>query len=490
MLTIPVPVAARMFLLCDSKISVQYPSLIPKGTKGENLMLHTEKNFPRWIPLLGGLLGSTTCGMLLYAFSVFIRPLQLQFGWSVPDVAMAYALICLVFGLMTFPAGRLSDKYGSRNVVLVGGIIMAFGFFMVSTITPPDPAVISAGGEAARNAGKTPLYLMYLYYGVIAGFGGGCVYLPPIATAPKWWPDKRALATGFAVAGLGLGSFVMAPMATSMINYFGSALPVFKYVGIAMGAMVIIAAFCLKEPPKDYRPAGWDPAAQAHGANAGKSCRDYTYEETKKTHQFWLLWIAYFCGSFAGLMVIGLIAKHGIDAMTLVYRSKEELDAAAVIPENIAKGIAMSASLAPSTLAVFNAAVRIMVGPLADKIGTKKIFVALFGLQTAAMLLLFPAGKSAALLAACAGLIGWNYGAMFTLFPATLLQYYGPANQGSNYGLLFTAWGIAGFCGPFFGGKLQALTGSFFVPFIVSAAVLAASTAILATLKAPDRIPS
>ena len=136
-----------------------------KETKGENLMPQTEKTFPRWIPLLGGLLGSTTCGLLLYAFSVFIRPLQAQFGWSVPDVAMAYALICLIFGLMTFPAGRLSDRYGSRKVVLVGGIIMAFGFFMVSTITPPDPAVIAAGGEAAKAAGKKPLYLLYLLRG-------------------------------------------------------------------------------------------------------------------------------------------------------------------------------------------------------------------------------------------------------------------------------------------------------------------------------------
>ena len=453
-------------------------------------MPQTEKTFPRWIPLLGGLLGSTTCGLLLYAFSVFIRPLQAQFGWSVPDVAMAYALICLVFGLVTFPAGRLSDKYGSRKVVLAGGIVMSLGFFMVSTITPPDPAVIAAGGETARAAGRAPLYLLYLYYGVIAGLGGGCVYLPPIATAPKWWPDKRGLATGFTVVGLGLGSFVMAPMATGMINHFGSALPVFKYVGAAMGIMVVVAALCLKEPPKGYKPAGWIPPTISSPEGIAKSYRDYTYEETKKTAQFWLLWAAYFCGSFAGLMVIGLIAKHGIDAMTIVYKAKEGLDAAAGIPEAVSKSIAMSASLAPSTLAVFNAAVRVMVGPLSDRIGTKKIFVTLFALQTLAMLILFPAGKTAALLAACAGLIGWNYGAMFTLFPATLLQYYGPTNQGSNYGLLFTAWGVAGFCGPYFGGKLQAMTGSFFVPFIVSAAVLALSVVILATLKAPARLPA
>ena len=400
---------------------------------------------------------------------------------------MAYALICLIFGLVTFPAGRLSDKLGPKIVVLLGGIVMAFGFFMVSTITPPDPAVVSAGGDALKAANRTPLYLLYLYYGVICGLGGGCVYLPPIATAPKWWPDRRALATGFTVVGLGLGSFIMAPLATGMINHFGSALPVFKYVGIAMGIMVVLAALCLKVPPAGYKPAGWNPPVAAAGAGAPKAFRDYTYEETKSSPQFWLLWLAYFGGSFAGLMCIGLIAKHGIDAMSIAYRIKEGLDAKATIPADAMKTIAMAAAGAPSALAITNAAVRILIGPLADKIGTKKIFITLFILQAIAFLALFPAGNTATLLALCAAVIGWNYGAMFTLFPATLLQYYGPTAQGSNYGLLFTAWGVAGFCGPYFGGKIQAATGSFFVPFVIAAAVLGVAILILVSLKAPEK---
>ena len=450
-------------------------------------MSQNETTFPRWIPLLGGLLGSTTCGLLLYAFSVFIRPLQKQFGWTVPEVALAYALICLIFGLVTFPAGRLSDKLGPKIVVLVGGLVMAFGFFMVSTITPPDPAVVTAGGDALTAANRTPLYLLYLYYGVICGLGGGCVYLPPIATAPKWWPDRRALATGFTVVGLGLGSFIMAPLATGMINHFGSALPVFKYVGIAMGIMVVAAALCLKVPPAGYKPAGWNPPVAATGAGAPKAFRDYTYEETKSSPQFWLLWLAYFGGSFAGLMCIGLIAKHGIDAMSIAYRIKEGLEAKATIPADAMKTIAMAAAGAPSALAITNAAVRILIGPLADKIGTKKIFITLFILQAIAFLALFPAGSTATMLALCAAVIGWNYGAMFTLFPATLLQYYGPTAQGSNYGLLFTAWGVAGFAGPYLGGKIQAATGSFFVPFVVAAAVLGVAILILISLKAPEK---
>lgn len=446
-----------------------------------------QSTFPRWIPLLGGLLGSTTCGLLLYAFSVFIKPLMNQFGWTVPEVALAFAIICLVFGLVTFPAGRLSDRIGPLKVVLFGSILMAVGFILVSTLGPPDAATLAAGGDALISSNRTSLYLLYLYYGVIAGVGGGCVYLPPIATAPKWWPDRRALATGFTVVGLGLGSFIMAPLATGMINHFGSALPVFKYVGIAMAIMGIAAAFCLRLPPAGWKPAGWNPPAPAGGTDTVKAFRDYTYEETKSTSQFWLLYVAYFCGSFAGLMVIGLIAKHGIDAMTLVKKAELGLGAADALPENVANSIAMAAAGAPAALALTNAAVRVLIGPVADKTGTRILFIALFALQVVAMLVLFPAGKSAAMLAVCAGLIGWNYGAMFTLFPATLLQYFGASAQGSNYGLLFTAWGLAGFAGPYIGGLIQKSTGSFMIPFAISAVLLAVAIVIFFTLKAPEK---
>ena len=444
--------------------------------------------FPRWIPLVGGLLGSTTCGMLLYAFSVFIKPLMDEFGWTVSQVSLAYALICLCFGI--FPAGQISDRFGPRKVVLFGGLLMAFGFYMVSTITAPDRALLLAGDAAAKAASQKALYQLYLYYGVIAGFGGSMVYLPPVATAPKWWPDKRALATGFSVVGLGLGSFIMAPLATRMMAAFGgSSLPVFKYVGMAMAVMVVLASLCMQLPPPGYSPAGWMRGTVPAGTVV-RNWRDYTHAETRKTPQFWLLWVAYFCGSFAGLMIIGLIAKHGIDAMGAAWRVQQGLDAVAAIPADVSKKIAMAAAFAPSTLAIFNAAVRILVGSLIDRVGIKKLFIVLFTLQVATIIALYPAGQNTMLLALCAGLIGWNYGAMFTLFPATLLQYYGSSAQGSNYGMLFTAWGVAGFCGPFLGGKLQVMTGSFLVPFMVAAAIVGVAALILMTLKAPEKKPA
>jgi OFA family oxalate/formate antiporter-like MFS transporter len=398
---------------------------------------------PRIVPLIGGVLGSTTCGALLYAWSVFIKPLNAEFGWSRADIALAFAIACLVFGLMTFPAGKLSDKFGPRIVVLVGSVILAIGFISSGFITEK--------------------WQLYITYGVIAGFGGGLIYLPPIATAPKWWPDRRALATGFSVVGLGLGSFIMAPLATYIIENYGWR-SVFMYVGIAMGIMAFIAALCLKNPPAGWKPAGWNP--QAAGGASAKTFRDYTHEETYKSSKFWMLYAAYFCGSFAGLMVISLIAAHGIDS---------GLDP-------------MKAAYAASFLAVMNAASRVLIGQVIDVVGSRVSFIAVFALQAVALVLLYPAGASLWPLWLVAALIGWNYGSMFTLFPATCLQYFGPTAQGSNYGLLFTAWGFAGFAGPYVGGWLKDSTGTYFAPFIAAAVLVALAVIILVVVKAPQRI--
>lgn len=423
---------------------------------------------PRWVPLLGGVLGSTTCGLLLYAFSVFIKPLRAQFGWTATEVQLAYAIAVLVFGLMTFPAGKLSDRFGPRPVVVIGGAILGIGFFMVSTIKT-----------------KADLGLLYLYYGLIAGFGGGLVYLPPIATAPKWWPDRRALATGLTVVGLGLGSFIMGPLATSMINAFGGALPVFRYVGIAMFFMAIIAGLCLQNPPPGYKPAGWNPPAPKEGAP--KAGRDYTFGETIRTAQFWMLYLAYFCGSFAGLMVIGVIAAHGINEMNKALAASMGV-AVSALPKDLTAAIAMKAAIATSCLNAANALVRILIGAIADKTGTRICFLVTFTLQVVAMLVLFPVGKILFLLCVVAIIIGWNYGAMFTLFPATCLQYFGPTAQGSNYGLLLTSWGIAGFVANLIAGQMFDRFGTYMVSFVIAAILVAIGVLVLAVTRPPRRL--
>jgi MFS transporter, OFA family, oxalate/formate antiporter len=401
-----------------------------------------EVGLPRWLPLLGGIGTSTTCGLLLYAWSVFIKPLNSTFGWNRAEIALAYSLCILIFGSVSYLAGRISDRYGPRIVVLIGGIVLGTGFFLAGFT-------------------ETKAWL-YLSYGVIAGVGGGLIYLPPIATTPKWWPDRSALATGCAVVGLGLGSFVMGPLATFLIENMGWRY-VFWYVGIAMGIMAILSSLTLVNPPKGWKPKGWNPPDPKIGA---KIARDYTFSEAIHTSQFWLLYASYFCASFAGLIVIGHVAGHGRDAGLT----------------------AMQAGWAISTLAVCNAATRIVTGLFVDRMGTRTLFLIYLSLQIVALLLLYPAGGVYWQLWVVAAVIGWNYGGMFTLYPATCLSYYGPRAHGANYGLLFTAFGLAGFAGPYMGGLWKDITGTYYVPFAIGAAMVAVSVLLIAIIRPPAKI--
>ena len=398
-----------------------------------------DTKIPRWLPLAGGVLSSTTCGLLLYAWSVFIKPLSAAFGWSRAEISLAYSLCILIFASVSYPAGRLSDRFGARFIVFSGGLILGLGFFL-----------------AGFTDSKTWLYITY---GVIAGIGGGMIYLPPIATAPKWWPDRRGLATGCAVVGLGLGSFIMGPLATMIIERLGWR-EVFWYVGIAMGVMAILSSLPLVNPPPGWKPKRWNPRSTPAGIH---TLQEIPFARTIRTPQFWLLYLAYFFASFSGLMVIGHIAGHGMDSGLT----------------------AIQAGLAVSTLAVCNAATRIVTGLFVDRLGTRTLFLLYFLIQIAALLLLYPAGPTYWQLWVVAAIIGWTYGGMFTLFPATCLNFYGAKSQGTNYGLLFTAFGLAGFAGPYAGGLLKDATGSYGIPFLLGAGMVGVSVILSAVTRPP-----
>jgi OFA family oxalate/formate antiporter-like MFS transporter len=122
---------------------------------------------------------------------------------------------------------------------------------------------------------------------------------------------------------------------------------------------------------------------------------------------------------------------------------------------------------------------------MVDKVGTRICFLSTFLLQVIVLLALYPAGANYLLLLLAAALIGWNYGAMFTLFPTACVQYFGATAQGSNYGLLFTAWGLAGFVGPYVAGILLDSFNTYFIPFAVAAAVVAISLIALFIIRPP-----
>jgi OFA family oxalate/formate antiporter-like MFS transporter len=173
--------------------------------------------------------------MTTYSWSLFIKPLNAEFGWSRAEIALAFAICCLVFGVLSFPAGKLSDKYGPKRVVATGGVLLGAGFILTGFIQSK--------------------YQLYATYGLMAGAGAGLIYLPPVALAPRWWPDRRALATGAIVLGLGMGLFIMAPLATYIMQDPAMGWrSVFRYCGIAMGLMALISGLLLRTPPEGWVP--------------------------------------------------------------------------------------------------------------------------------------------------------------------------------------------------------------------------------------------
>ena len=197
----------------------------------------------RWWRVVGGLSMNLALGTL-YAWSVFVAPLEKQFGWKRADTSMVFTIAVVVFALTFVVAGRIQDKFGPFDCSLAGGILVSLGFFLC--------------------AYTTSLTYLYVCFGVIGGLGNGFGYATPIPVMAKWFPDKRGLAVGLAVGGYGAGSAIFGPLAQlKLIPAYG--LPTtFQILGAIFLVMTMIGAFLLKNP------AG---GIQARGLDAGRRPR-------------------------------------------------------------------------------------------------------------------------------------------------------------------------------------------------------------------------
>src|SRR6266852_3239993 len=197
-----------------------------------------QSHISRWWRGVGGLSMNLALGTL-YAWSVFVAPLEKEFGWKRAQTSNVFTIAVVVFALSFIVAGRLQDKFGPFWVSLTGGVLVSLGFFLCSY--------------------THSLNYLYICFGVIGGLGNGFGYATPIPVMAKWFPDKRGLAVGLAVAGYGAGSAILAfivPPMLKALTWRGT----FLWLGIGYFVATIIGAFLLKNPPVGWKPAGWAPA--------------------------------------------------------------------------------------------------------------------------------------------------------------------------------------------------------------------------------------
>ena len=394
----------------------------------------------RWLVVVGALIIQICLGAI-YSWSVFVEPLKETFNYTTTQTQIIFSIGLATFAIVMIMAGKWQDKSGPRIVASAGGIVLGAGYIM-----------------ANFTGGSFPLIAATI--GIIGGAGIGLGYVCPIAACVKWFPDKRGMITGIAVAGFGAGAWIFAKVASNLIDEYG-VLETFFYLGVIFLFSVVIGAQLLRNPPEGWKPKDWNPETIKSKSDSGK---DFEWREIVKTKQFWMLWLMFMFGASAGLMVIGNLKPYG------VYSGLS----------------AATAANAVGVLALFNGAGRIIWGTASDKLGRKNSMTIMFLLQGVMMLGLIKMASSEMLLTVAAAWVGFNFGGNFALFTSTTADFFGTKHVGVNYGLVFTSYGVAGILGPILGGSVYDMTGSYLWAFIPAGIACILAAIISVSLKKPE----
>ena len=398
------------------------------------------KGRSRWWVVVGALVIQVSLGAV-YIWSVFQTPLKAVFeSWTETQVTLPAQILLASFALAVVFGGRIQDRLGPRIVATSGGIILGAGMILAKFT-----GNFSSGGA---------LIWLLVTFSILGGIGIGAAYVCPIATCVKWFPDKRGLVTGLAVAGFGAGAFFFAPLAKGLIaggayELLGAKLftlpqigvfNTFLVLGVIFLVCVVAGAQLLLNPPSGYIPEGCPPAlANASGPAA-------TPTEMIRTPTFWLLWVTYFAACSGGLQII-MKASPIWQSFSLGTLTP---------PVSIAAfgSVATAAAMAVSIIAIFNSTGRIMWGVVSDKIGRKTALLVMFvlcGIALLALDFLRPYG----LYLIGVSLIGLCFGGFLALYPALTCDFFGTKHYGVNYGWMFTAYGAGGLVGPYLAAALM-----------------------------------
>lgn len=353
---------------------------------------------------------------VLYAWSIFKVAIKQSietggagaFQWDLLSLNDPYATCCLVFACGMILAGKCQDTYGPRITSVIGGVLVGAGFIWISQTTD---------------------YMSWILgFGVLVGIGIAFGYAPSTPVSIKWFPpNKVGRVTGIVVAGFGLASVYIAPLTKYLLGVVGFQQTMLIF-GIAFLIVVCGLSMLLVNPPEGYKPAGFVERRRDTRTNNQYAAlfedQEATPTQVLKSPTFWLLWMLYFIGAGAGLMVVGNVAGM----------------AKSCLGDN--------AFIAVALLAIGNASGRISAGIMSDKIGRKKTLSLVFMFQAIVMFVTIAiagnATPNAILLVFLTTLIGLNYGANLTIFPSFAKDMWGMKSFGMNYGILFTAWGVGG----------------------------------------------
>ena len=395
-------------------------------------------NNNRWFIAAAGVFMQVALGAV-YAWSVFRIPLSKARGWNIAEVTTAFEIAIFVLGLAAFAGGLWMKRSGPRPVALTSAVLYGLGTILT--------------GRAHD------LTSLYLTYGVIGGAGLGLGYIVPIATLVRWFPDKRGMITGLAVAGFGAGALVTAPAANALIASVGVG-RTFEVLGLVYLVVVFVCALAMQNPPEGYAPAGYAPSA---AQIASAASHEFTLRQALGTWQWYALWLALFLNTTAGISIISQ---------------------APPMAQEISNVSAATAAGMVGLISIANGSGRFLWAWLSDRIGRRNVFLIMFGIQAVAFLLLSQVHQFA-LLSTLAFVILLCYGGGFGTMPAFATDYCGPGQIGSIYGIMLTAWGCAAVFGPSLVAGIRQATGHYRDAMLWLAVATLVSSVVPLLLRAP-----
>lgn len=410
--------------------------------------METQKVMNRGFVVLGAILIQLALGAI-YAWSVF-TPSLAEGGWTKAETQWVFAIGLASFAVFMVFAGKKLNVWGPQKLAVIGGLILGLGYFLAGIL------------------GGTSFWPLLILIGLVGGAGIGFAYVVPIAVGMRWFPDKKGMITGLAVAGFGFGAMIWVKLAGTwghLIDNMGLS-STFMVYGVAFALMVIIGGLWMKFPPAGWSPAGFE-AKQA--ASGGASDAEFTSNQMLSKIQFYLIFFTFVFSAGAGLMSIGLMKLYPMEA--LIDAGYSQLEASAI---------------AGTAMAVFfslaNGLGRILWGMMSDKLGRKTSIIIMTATQGILVILFtFMAGNEY-LLYLGATLIGFNFGGNFALFPTITADTFGAKNVGQNYPWVFLAYGVGGIIGPMLGGMLGDM-GKFPLAFTISGIAVLIGTVLIILVK-------
>ncbi len=368
------------------------------------------------------------CLGILYAWSVFNKALVTDFGWSAADASSPYAIATIAFSVCLLVAGILQDRMGPRNILILGTTLTGLGMI--------------ASGFASS------VLMLNLTFGVMTGAGIGFGYACLSPSAMKWFhPSKKGMVNGLIAAGFGLAAIYLAPLTSALITHLGIQTS-FMILGAGVLAIAVPLACTINNPPAGYVPA--EPKQKAgQEAKVVAKVANLSWKAMLKTPQFYALWLMYALAASVGLMIIGNITNI------------------ASVQANLPNAVYLA-----SILAIFNSGGRVAAGILSDKIGGVRTLLLAFLLQGGNMVL-FATFDSEFTLIIGTAIAAVGYGTLLAVFPSITAEFYGLKNYGTNYGVLYTSWGIGGAIGAAVVGYSMTHGGGYNLAYTISAAMMA-----------------